>query len=116
MKFFSYILTILILAVNVHFTKAYPLEMYIGKIPSECTTKCCPNESSSEPSDTSEKPNCCSDAYCVSTVSSAYAINYAYTPEIPENTSVTEFLPLVYTYTNLYTSSHVNDFWNPPKI
>lgn len=115
MKFISYILTLLLLVVNMHFTNAYTTDVYMGNKTMECGTVCCSVEDTTSDTDM-EKPKCCSDAYCTSLVNAAYAINYSYSPKIPSQVNVKEFLPLVYTYTNLYSLSHIHDFWNPPKV
>jgi len=113
MKYFSYILTVLLLAVNTHFTHAFVVETSVESTMMECNMKCC-NQTDS--SGEKEKPNCCSDAYCNTSITSAHAINYSYTPKIPIDRSEKEFLPLVYNYSNFYSLSHTNDFWNPPKV
>lgn len=101
------------MVVNIHFTNAYVVDTYAEGTMTECNMKCC--SSSSDTHEDKEKTSCCSDAYCTTVITSAHAINYSYSPEIPVNKSVKEFLPLVYNYTNLYTLSHTYDFWNPPK-
>ena len=115
MKFFSYILTLL-LTVNIYFMHGSLVDLYNEDLKTECTTMCCPGEREADEESKQEKPVCCSDAYCTIVIASAHAMNYNYSPEIPKKAHIKEFLPLVYTYTNLYTSSHIYDFWNPPKV
>lgn len=113
MKIFSYILTGLLLVVNMHFSHVYATDRFMETNTMDCSIRCCDTEKMPFES---EKPNCCSDSFCSLNINSAFAINYTYSPKIPINKNVKEFLPLVYTYTNFYTLSHTDDFWNPPKI
>lgn len=112
MKFFAYILTILLLVVNMQYTHVYATLPVMEASVVECSTTCCTSEKKAQES---EKPACCADSFCSISMNSAFAINYSYSPEVPQNKTKKEFLPGIYTYTNLYTLSHINDFWNPPK-
>lgn len=112
MKAFSYIISALLLIVNMHFTQVYAADQMRESTIMDCNTMCC----SSDQSTNNEKPPCCSESYCSIVVNTVHVINYSYSPKIPANKSSIEFLPLVYTYTNFYTLSHTDDFWNPPKV
>ena len=113
MKLFSIIISVLLLVVNMHFTQVYATDQIIENTVMDCSTSmCCTSELPTK----TEKPPCCSDSYCSTIVNTVHVINYSYTPKIPTNKNSVEFLPLVYRYTNFYTSSHINDFWNPPKV